>query len=713
MNFNEHQMQVLEARYLKKDDNGNIIETPDEMFWRVAKHVALAEKPQARQTYADKFYWMMSNGYFLPNTPTLINAGNELGQLSACFVIPVGDSIEEIFDHIKNVAIIHKTGGGTGTNYSELRPEGALVSTTKGEASGPISFMRIVNEAIEQVKQGGVRRGAKMGILNYDHPDIMKFIKAKTEEGVLNNFNLSVAFDRKFFDCLESNGEYELVFGQKVYGKVKASEIFDLITKSAWNNGEPGFIFLDRINEKNTVPGLGRITATNPCGEQPLLSYESCNLGSVNLFKLGDDEQLLREVVRFAIRFLDDVIDVNEYPLEEIHRQTRLTRKIGLGVMGWADFLYKKQIPYDSDKALEVANYLMKIIDEEAVSASSNLARARGNFPAIELSIYQQPMRNATMTTIAPTGSISIIAGCSSGIEPNFALCFKKKVVDKNDRTKFTEIEIFNPALEQLDLKQSDLEIVRETGSLQNTSLPKEIKTAFKTAIEIDPMWHLYHQATFQIYTHNAVSKTINLPNNATVESIKKIFLEAHKMGCKGLTVYRVGSRNEEAQIIGSKHMNKQISYNMIKPAPRPKVLYGATITEKTGCGKIYVTLNNYNDRIFETFVECVDGGCPGYTKGFSVLLSILLRCGIDTNEIVRRLKNIYCPTCFKKFNTGQAIGKSCPDIIARIIESYCNVNDNNNNFELLDNLCPECKAELQMIEGCVTCPSCGYSKCK
>lgn len=726
MKFNEHQMTVLEGRYLKKDDNGKIIETPDEMFWRVAKHIALAEKPENREMYAEKFYWLMANGYFLPNTPTLINAGNELGQLSACFVIPVGDSIEEIFDHVKNVALIHKSGGGTGTNYSTLRPEGALVSTTKGEASGPISFMKIVNEAIDQVKQGGVRRGAKMGILNYDHPNIVKFVNAKVEEGVLNNFNLSVAFDKKFFDCLESNGEYELMFGQKVYGKMKARELLELVTKNAWLNGEPGFIFLDRINEMNTVPGLGRIDSTNPCGEQPLLPFESCNLGSINLFKVADDEDLLKEVVRYAIRFLDDVIDVNEYPLEEIMRQTRLTRKIGLGVMGWADYLYKKMIPYDSDEALKIANYLMRTISDTTMSESSHLATERGSFPAIDKSIYKHPMRNATVTTIAPTGSISIIAGCSSGIEPNFGLYFKKKVVDKNDRTKFTEIEIINPVLEQFNLKQSDLEIIRETGSLQNTSLPDYVKRVFKTATEIDPMWHLYNQATFQKYAQNAVSKTVNLPNNATVDDVKKIFFEAHNLGCKGLTIYCVGSRNDEAQTIGSKKKNVT-KFNVVKPAPRPKVLHGTTITEKTGCGKIYVTLNSYNDRIFETFVECIDGGCPGYTKGFSVLLSLLFRCGIEINEVVRRLKNIYCPTCYKKFTAGETVGRSCPDIIAKIIEdcavnyaacynddnSYSDNNNNkNNNCKLSNNSCPECKAKLQMIEGCVICPFCGYSKC-
>lgn len=711
MKLNEHQMFVLEGRYLKRNDDGEIIETPDEMFWRVAKHVALAEKSEHRQEYAEKFYLMMSNGYFLPNTPTLINAGNELGQLSACFVVPIEDSIEDIFDHVKSVALIHKSGGGTGTNYSTLRPAGSLVSTTKGQASGPVSFMKVVNEAIEQVKQGGVRRGAKMGILDYNHPDVFEFINSKVIEGQLQNFNISIGLWEEFFECLHNKRLFEQRFGDKKFKLIDPNKLLDEIAKCAWMKGEPGVIFFDIINKYNTVPGLGTIKAVNPCGEQPLFDWESCNLGSINIFAFVEYGQIkfekLHEIIRLAVRFLDDVIDVNKYPLPQIEQQTKLTRKIGLGIMGWADALYKLGIPYDSNKAVEAAESLMKHINDIAVSESSHLATERGSFPVIDKSIYKHPMRNATVTTIAPTGSISIIAGTSSGIEPNFALCYKKKVAAKDDRTKFTDIEMFNPLVEQLidvyKLSQSEIDLIKETGSLQKTSLPKPIKEIYKTALEISPKWHLEHQAAFQRFTHNAVSKTINLPSNTTPKDIKEIILLAHKLGCKGLTIYRVGSRRDEALTIGSKQQTK--------PKSRPRKLTGSTIEERTGCGKLFITTNTNNGKLFEVFVEPVGGGCPGFSKGFAILLSTALRAGVDITELTRRLSRIYCPSCFVKHTKKETIGISCPDIICKIL--FEELNENKNNEYISNDNCPICDSPMIKESGCQVCQSCGFSYCK
>jgi len=549
LELTQNALKVLEKRYLAKDQNGKVIETPQEMFMRVAKTIAEAEANYGENTeyWAEKFYELMTSLKFLPNSPTLINAGRPLGQLSACFVLPVEDSIEGIFDAIKNAAIIHKSGGGTGFSFSRLRPQGTLVSTTGGTASGPVSFMKVFNVSTEAVKQGGVRRGANMGILRIDHPDILDFIRCKEKDGELANFNISVAITDSFMEALSKDDYYELIdpHTKKVTGKLKAKEVFDLIAEMAWENGEPGIVFIDRINKHNPTPALGEIESTNPCSEQPLLPFESCNLGSVNLGRFVAekdgrrfiDYDSLKETVHAAVRFLDNVIDVNKYPLPEIEKMTKLTRKIGLGVMGFADMLVKLGIPYDSDEAEKVASEVMRFINAESKKASEELAKARGAFPAWEKSIYREKglyLRNATTTTIAPTGSISIIAGASSGIEPIFALAYERNILDGE---RFVEVyPLLEDELKKLGLYGKELvEEILAKGTLKDIEgIPADIKKIFVTAHEIAPEWHVKIQAAFQNYTDNAVSKTVNLPNNATVEDVKNIYFFAYRLGCKG-----------------------------------------------------------------------------------------------------------------------------------------------------------------------------------
>lgn len=562
MELDENQRMIIESRYLRRDEKGEIIESPEEMLWRVARWVARAEaRYDARDTevsaWAERFYAVMDSLDFLPNSPTLINSGRPPGQLAACFVLPVGDSIEEIFDALKYAAIIHKSGGGTGFDFSPIRPKGSLIRTTSGKASGPVSFMRIFNAATEEIKQGGVRRGANMGILTVNHPDIFEFISCKEENGAFRNFNLSVAVNDSFFAAVESGCKWPLSFEGKVYGEIEARELFENIAYHAHKTGEPGMIFIDAINRTNPTPALGRISATNPCGEQPLLPYESCILGSINLsnmFSLGTvDWRRLETTVRIAVRFLDDVIEVNTYPLPQIASASLRTRKIGLGVMGWAELLFKLGIPYDSEAAINRAEEVMAFILQKAREVSKELASQRGTFPAWRDSVYYPdlPLRNATLTTIAPTGSISLIAGTSSGIEPVYALAFSRTVLENR------QLLVFNKTLKQVLEKEISpaarerlLGTVREKGSIQEIAeLRPEIREVFKTAPEIAPVWHLRMQAAFQKYTDNAVSKTINLPPESRVEDVSAIFKMAHQLGLKGVTVYRIGSRRDQPLI--------------------------------------------------------------------------------------------------------------------------------------------------------------------
>ena len=552
-------MEILKRRYLLKDENRTIIETPSELFRRVAYHISQAEKnfksPIDRESVEEKFYQMMHELEFMPNSPTLMNAGTSLGQLSACFVIPVEDSIEGIFKALKDMAKIHQTGGGTGFNFSNLRPKGDLVSSTKGEASGPVSFMSIFDRATEVIVQGGRRRGANMGILRCDHPDILEFIEAKREKGKFSNFNLSVGVTDAFIEAVKKNRSFELI-NPRTKIKVKhinAHFLFDLIVNAAWHTGDPGLIFLDEINRRNPISQIGEIEATNPCGELPLLPYESCNLASINLSKMVKQNSLdwekLKDRILWGIRFLDDVIEVNKFPLPQVKEITFANRKIGLGVMGFAEMLIKLGISYNSKEAVDFAGKLMEFIHRESLSASVKLAEERGVFPNFNKSIHKKNnlhLRNATVNTIAPTGTISIIAGCSSGIEPLFALSFVRTVLSG---TRFFEVNpIFEETLQKRGMYSKELLArIAQCGSLQNMKeIPEEMKKIFVTAFDVKAEQHLKVQAAFQRYTDNSVSKTINLPTEATVEDVKKIYLMAHRLRCKGITIYRYGSREDQ-----------------------------------------------------------------------------------------------------------------------------------------------------------------------
>ena len=554
-------VEVLKRRYLLKDENRRIVETPSELFRRVAHHVAQAEAGYGSdgdvQEVENAFYHMMRNREFLPNSPTLMNAGTPMGQLSACFVLPVEDSIEGIFQTLADMARIHQTGGGTGFSFSRLRPRGDLVGSTKGRASGPISFMGIFDKATEVIVQGGRRRGANMGILRCDHPDVVDFIEAKVGSEAFRNFNLSVGVTDKFMRAITDNRPFDLVNPRtgKAVKTMGARSLFDLIVNAAWRTGDPGLIFLDQINRHNPTPRIGLIEATNPCGEVPLLPYESCILASINLDKMtkGDnigraamDWEKLRDRIRWGVRFLDDVIEVNKYPLESIRAATLGNRKIGLGVMGFADMLIRLGIPYDSKEAVAFATRLMRFVHNESLAASEELAGERGVFPNFEKSVYaesRRKLRNATVNTIAPTGTISIIAGCSSGIEPLFAISFVRNVLSG------TRLFETNPLFEQVARdrgfyrRELLAEVAKHPSLAKIRGIPDDVKRLFVTAFDVAPQQHLEIQAAFQKYTDNAVSKTINLPADATVEDVREVYLAAHRLKCKGITIYRYGSK--------------------------------------------------------------------------------------------------------------------------------------------------------------------------
>lgn len=558
-------LKVLERRYLQRDENGHVVETPQQMFERVARTVAAVDLHYDPHLDPDEvarpYYEMMTRLEFLPNSPTLMNAGTELGQLSACFVLPVGDSIPEIFGAVRDMAIIHQSGGGTGFSFSRLRPKGDVVRSTGGVASGPVSFMRIFDEATDVIKQGGKRRGANMGILRVDHPDIMEFITAKEWPGMLTNFNLSVAVTDAFMEAYERDEDYALINPRtgRETGRLRAREVFDRACLAAWRTGDPGLIFIDEINRHNPTPHVGQIEATNPCGEQPLLPYESCNLGSINLAKFVADGQIqwerLRHTVHRAVQFLDNIIDANKYPLPQIEAMTRGNRKIGLGVMGWADLLIELGISYLDQQALDLAERVMAFITDEARKKSVELGLSRGSFPNFVGSVWHQrgypAMRNATVTTVAPTGTISIIAGASSGIEPLFAIAYVRQVMEG------TELPEINQAFVRV-AKERDFyseELISKAvarGSVQGMSeVPTDVQRIFVTAMDIPPEQHVRMQAAFQKYTDNAVSKTVNLPREATVDDVRGVFGLAYKLGCKGITVFRYGSREEQVLYLG------------------------------------------------------------------------------------------------------------------------------------------------------------------
>ena len=728
----ENARHVLERRYLKKDKQGQVIETPEEMFRRVAQTIASAEliyDPKADiKTKEDEFYRLMTNLEFLPNSPTLMNAGRELGQLSACFVLPVEDSMESIFDAVKNTALIHKSGGGTGFSFSRLRPEGDRVGSTGGVASGPVSFMRAFDTATDVIKQGGMRRGANMAILNVDHPDIMKFIIAKEDSTSFTNFNLSVAITNIFMEAVKAGSDYNLInpHTKEVADKLNAKEVFDKIVAMAWKTGDPGIVFIDQINQDNPTPQLGKIESTNPCGEQPLLPYESCNLGSINLTRMlratngtvDIDYVKLAETIKVVVRFLDNVIDVNEFPLPEIAEMTRKSRKIGLGIMGFADMLIQLGIPYNSEEALQIASDIMHFINEEASKASVELAKERGVFPAFSGSIYDAPdaprPRNATRTTIAPTGTLSIIAGCSSGIEPLFALSYTRNILDG---AQLVEV---NPYFEEAAKSEGfySEELMQQLASgakLHDVeAIPDDIKRVFVTAHEISPEWHVRMQAAFQKSTHNAVSKTVNFPQEATREDIANVYKMAYEEGLKGITIYR--DRSRDAQVLTTGTVEKAEGAGLT-PRKRSKLTTGITEKVTTGCGNIYVTVNSDEQGICEVFSHLgKTGGCAAaQLEATCRLISLALRSGVDVASVVRQLRGIRCPSI--AWEEGKSI-LSCADAIASVLEKHTNGDDNKpqlQDYGLAKNLagqCPDCGSLLAYEEGCFKCHSCGYTKC-
>jgi len=734
--LSDNALRVLERRYLIKDGEGRVIETPQELFRRVAKQIASAEliyNPEADVSiFEEAFYQLIESLEFLPNSPTLMNAGRELGQLSACFVIPIKDSMESIFDAVKYTALIHKSGGGTGFSFSRLRPERDRVGSTGGVASGPVSFMRAFDVTTDVIKQGGMRRGANMAILSVEHPDVLRFIEVKEDPQVLTNFNLSVAVTDDFMKAVVKGTDYNLVNPRtgEVMEKLNAKEVFDKIVDMAWRTGDPGVVFIDEINRHNPTPKLGNIESTNPCGEQPLLPFESCNLGSINLSKMvmykdGQsyvDYDKLSQAVKLAVRFLDDVIEVNQFPLPEIAEMTKTTRKIGLGVMGFADMLIQLGIPYASEQGLVVAEEIAHFISEEADKASIGLAQERGVFPTFEGSIYDMPdgprFRNASRTTIAPTGSLSIIANCSGGIEPLFALSYVRHILEGEE---FVEV---NPYFEEaaqiggfysLDLMKQ----LAEGKRLKDIEeVPEEIKEVFVTAHDISPEWHVRMQAAFQKFTDSAVSKTVNFPSDATPEDVAKVYMLAYQEGLKGITIYRDRSRESQVLTVG-KGVEK--AERKLSPRKRPRVTRGVTERVNTGCGYIYVTVNFDSQGISEVFSTLgKSGGCAAaQLEAISRLTSLALRSGIDIDSIVKHLRGIRCPSI--AWEQGHAI-LSCADAIASVLEKYIREEKASNpetpqteNTELIKSWagqCPDCGGSLIYQEGCNICLNCGFTKC-
>ena len=762
--LSENAKIVLAQRYQKTDPATGEKESVEGMFWRVAKAIASSEEnyptsPWKAEDLALRFYELMAEGIFLPNSPTLMNAGLPLGQLAACFVLPVGDSIEEIFDAVKFAAMIHKSGGGTGFSFSRLRPKGSRVGTTGGVASGPVSFLRIFNTATEQIKQGGTRRGANMGILRVDHPDILEFISAKEKDGEFNNFNLSVGLTEAFMEAAEKGEDFDLVNphnGEKA-GSLNAREVFDLLMRKAWASGDPGIVFLDRINRDNPCPALGEIEATNPCGEQPLQAYEACNLGSINLSRMvytdeerarraksgldaleaGLDVEKLKETVRLAVRFLDNVIDASLYPLEVIGNTVRANRKIGLGVMGFADMLFELGIPYASAEGLAAAERVMSIVQEEGRAASRELARERGPFPNFAKSVFAngEPLRNATVTTIAPTGTLSIIASCSSGIEPLFALAFTRNVLDGK---RLTEVNRhFLRALELRGLYSEELvEKVKSQGTVKGLGLPADMEKVFATAQDIEPAWHVAMQAAFQKYTDNAVSKTVNLPHEASVEDVRDCYLKAYRDGCKGVTIYRDGCKSVQVLSAGSSEADKPASAEegaghtapasgnadaapvaesktSREVASRPDVMYGFTQRVQTGLGTLYLTVNEMNGKPFEVFATIGKSGHSVTAKAEAIgrLVSLALRSGIDVKDITAQLRGIggEHPVFRRK-----GLLLSIPDAVAWVLESHYMDGKTNASVvqDIVENKCPDCGSPMTREEGCMVCHSCGFSHC-
>jgi ribonucleoside-diphosphate reductase alpha chain len=775
LQLTKNALTVLGKRYLRKDRESNPLETPEEMLWRVAWDIASADRvydPEADlEALATRFYNLMASLDFLPNSPTLMNAGRELQQLAACFVLPIEDDLDSIFTSVRNTALIQQSGGGVGYSFSRLRPKNDVVKSTGGVASGPISFMRVFNMATEVIKQGGTRRGANMGILRVDHPDIEEFINCKNDLAEFNNFNISVALTEDFMRRAEEGSDFDLINPHtgEVTCSLSARKVFDQIVHNAWRSGEPGVIFLDRINRDNPTPALGAIESTNPCGEQPLLPYEACNLGSLNLahivrevtnsFPVAEpddaiDWERLGRTVRLAVHFLDNVIDRSSYPLPQIDAMVHANRKIGLGVMGWADLLVQLGVPYDSEVALALAERVMGFIQEEATAASTALADLRGTFPNFEGSIYAGSgprLRNATTTTIAPTGTLSILAGCSSGVEPHFAVIYLRTVMDN---TRMLEV---NPYFERFARQggfysEELMERIAQQGSLQQIEeIPAEVRQAFKIAYDISPQYHLRMQAAFQRHTQNAVSKTVNFPREATEEDVRQVFLLAYHEGCKGVTIYRDKSRDEQVLTIPAKDEKKtwvELAAGRHKVArQRPKITSGTTERIETPRGRIYVTVNEDEEGICEVFVESRDQEADGLSR----MISLALRAGVDPQEVVEQLwrcesrevvndfaadgtrvlvrsiaqgvalamgRRMFGPSYAGPYGNHHAPlfaspafpaeDKPTPDLLGKKEPAPAPLL----SLVHMGGVCPECGNLLEYVEGCLVCRTCGYSRC-
>lgn len=749
----ENARVVLEHRYLLKNDDGNLVEDPDGLFRRVANALAKPDKTYGATTEeiketSEEFYQMLSSLEFLANSPTLMNAGTKAGTLSACFVLPLEDSMEGIMKTAHDAAMVQKYGGGTGFALSELRPKGATIKTTHGKACGPIAALKLLSSVSTLVTQGGKRDGANMAVMNVHHPDIEEFIDCKTTEGEIHNFNISVGATDNFMQAVKENKDYDLIDPRtkEIVGTKNAYDLFRKIVKGAWKNGEPGMIFMDEVNRRSPVSHIGEMTATNPCGEQPLLPNESCNLGSIDLAKFVNDTETdiewdkLKKTTRTAVHFLDNTIDANKYAIPEIKKANKLSRKIGLGVMGFADMLIKLKLSYDSEEAVEAGRKVMNFIQQETDKKSEELAELRGPFDAWEGSRPQlngdKPIRNACRLTVAPTGTISMIAGCSSGIEPVFSLAYRKQNILEGKTLYYVDKNLEKVAKERKFYSEDLIEHLSNGGSLQERSdVPEDVKKIFRTAPDINPEYHVRMQAAFQESVDAGISKTINFPNDATEDDVTKTYMLSWELKCKGITVYRAGSREKEVLTTGTsdkeENSSQESTIKFVSATKRPSELFGVTRRVYTGRGNLYVTVNMSEDgKPFEIFAALgkAGGNDSAMAEAVSRMVSLTLRSGIDPKESITQLKGI---TDVPAWNEGELI-RSVPDAIANVLEKiYETKNDSQISItELTDNsiisndqdaetaallqseTCPECQSSLAFEEGCQKCYSCGYSKC-
>lgn len=729
--LNEAGQKVFDARYAGKDENGFINETFADAVARLARAAAGAEK-EDQKVWEEKFSHIIGELLFVPSTPIWANVGktDRPWQPGACFVLAVEDTLESMYDTLKDMALVFKSGGGVGFNFSAIRPRGDLVSTTKGQASGVVELIRLYDASANMVKQGGVRRGAIMGILNVDHPEIIEFIQAKNDGG-LTNFNLSVGVTDAYMEALGKDLPWQLTFNGRVRRELPARRLWKMIIESAHSYGDPGVIFLDRLQEGNPVPG-NPISATNPCGELPLSPGESCLLGSINLDRMsaigvGLDKELLAETVTVAVRFLDNLIDVADYPLPTIAAATRATRKIGLGFTGLADALIKTGLAYDSAGGREMAGTITGLVSQAAHAASEKLAEEKGSFPLWDKSVFypDHKRRNATCMTIAPTGSVTTMAGCEGyGVEPIFAVAYTKTTNVAGD------LEVFSPlfleCIKGYNIPPETLAVVAEKGSCQGMDgIPEKVAGLFKGAREIAPIDHLLMQAAVQKHVDNAVSKTINLPQDASAEDIGYCYKTAFELGLKGVTVFREGSKKGTVTVGGGQAAGPAAVLRRGEILPRPVCAQGMTHRLDTGCGKIYLTINYQpdNGEILETFITTgSDGGCLVYTEAASRLISLAIRGGISIENITEQLEGTHsCPSYMLARGKGKKIspGKSCASAIAKQLSLVKEELDRRCNGTRLDKatdkgkICEVCgEAALERAEGCLVCRNCGAAKC-